>query len=83
MPKKSWTSSKKPATASSRPYKEFIIFDIVCRNFVDILCKTEAVNELDVNQARKELERFVRNPETLSIWSREFFLDVATRIRFV
>jgi hypothetical protein len=44
---------------------------------------TDAVNKLDVNQARKEVERFVRNPETLSIWSREFFLDVTARIKVI
>lgn len=44
---------------------------------------TEAVNKLDVNQARKEVERFVRNPENLSIWSREFFLEVTARIRVI
>ena len=43
----------------------------------------EAVDKLDVNQARKEVELFVRNPENLSIWSSEFFLDVATRIKVV
>ena len=49
-------------------------FGIVCRNFVDILCQkifkdllTDAVNKLDVNQARKEVKRFVRNPENLAI----------------
>jgi predicted nucleotidyltransferase component of viral defense system len=44
---------------------------------------TNAVDKLDVNQARKEVELFVRNPENLSIWSREFFLDIATRIKIV
>jgi hypothetical protein len=43
---------------------------------------TESVNQADVNQARKEVERFVKSPENLSIWSHEFFLDVATRIKF-
>ncbi|MBW2310327.1 MAG: nucleotidyl transferase AbiEii/AbiGii toxin family protein [Deltaproteobacteria bacterium] len=41
-----------------------------------------AIHSLDVGQIRKEVEPFVRNPEALSIWSREFFLDVVTRIRF-
>ena len=42
-----------------------------------------AVNHLDVDQARKEVEPFIKNPENLSIWSRDFFLDVASRIKFV
>jgi len=42
---------------------------------------TETVNQLDVDQARREVLPFVKNPETLAIWSREFFLDVVRRIR--
>jgi len=49
--------------------------------FKDLL--TEGINNLDVDQARNEVEPFVKNPENLSIWSREFFLDVASRIKFV
>ncbi len=50
-------------------------------NFKELL--TNAVSKLDVNQARKEVEVFVKNPENLSIWSCDFFLDVASRIRVV
>jgi predicted nucleotidyltransferase component of viral defense system len=39
------------------------------------------INKLDVKQTRREVEPFVKNPENLSIWSREFFLDIATRIK--
>jgi hypothetical protein len=42
-----------------------------------------AVNGLDLEQVRKEVEPFVKNPETLSVWSKEFFLDIVSRIRFV
>jgi len=42
-----------------------------------------AIHGLDVGRTRKEVEPFVRHPETLSIWSREFFLDIVSRIRFV
>jgi hypothetical protein len=41
------------------------------------------INKLDVKRARREVEPFVKNPETLSIWSREFFLDVASRIKVI
>jgi hypothetical protein len=44
---------------------------------------TEAIGRLDVDQARREVLPFVRNPEALEVWSREFFLDVVRRIRFV
>jgi hypothetical protein len=40
----------------------------------------EAVNKLDVNQARREVEPFVRNSDALEVWSREFFQDVIRRI---
>jgi len=41
---------------------------------------TEAVDKLDVNQARREVEPFVKNPEAMEVWSREFFQDVVRRI---
>ncbi|OPY93204.1 MAG: hypothetical protein A4E73_00357 [Syntrophaceae bacterium PtaU1.Bin231] len=40
-----------------------------------------AIDRLDVDRARKEVEPFILNPETLTVWSRDFFLDVAGRIR--
>jgi hypothetical protein len=43
----------------------------------------DTINKLDVKQARREVEPFVENSENLSIWSREFFSDVATRIKVV
>jgi predicted nucleotidyltransferase component of viral defense system len=43
----------------------------------------EAINKLDIDEARREVEPFVKHPENLSIWSRDFFSDVALRIEFV
>ncbi|PKN33819.1 MAG: hypothetical protein CVU61_11935 [Deltaproteobacteria bacterium HGW-Deltaproteobacteria-19] len=40
-----------------------------------------AIDRLDVDRARKEVEPFILNPEALTVWSRDFFLDVAGRIR--
>ncbi len=40
-----------------------------------------AIDRLDVERARKEVEPFILNPETLTVWSRAFFFDVAGRIR--
>jgi hypothetical protein len=39
-----------------------------------------AVDLLDVAMARKEVEPFVRNPETLAAWSTAFFHDILNRI---
>ncbi|HUT72891.1 MAG TPA: nucleotidyl transferase AbiEii/AbiGii toxin family protein [Desulfatiglandales bacterium] len=54
---------------------------LTLERFKDLLI--HAINSLNVEQARKEVEPFVKNPETLSIWSQEFFLDIVSRIRFV
>ncbi len=49
--------------------------------FFDIASK--AVEKLDANQAKREVEPFVKDPETLTVWSREFFHDVIRRIVLV
>jgi len=41
---------------------------------------SRAIEKLNVGQVRREVEPFVKNPETLEVWSKEFFLDVARRI---
>lgn len=43
----------------------------------------KAVEILDIDQARKEVEPFVKNPEGLKLWSHDFFYDVASRIQLV
>jgi len=42
-----------------------------------------AVEALDVERARREVEPFVQDPASLAIWSTAFFQDVATRIRYL
>jgi len=42
-----------------------------------------AVGQLKVDQARQEVERFVRDRSSLKLWSREFFLEIADRIETV
>lgn len=42
-----------------------------------------AIDKLDINQIKKEVEPFVKNPEALDVWSKEFFQDVAKRIALV
>ena len=68
--------------------------DIVCQGyFIAPVCNllsvarekfvaliTEAVDNLDVNQARREVEPFVKNTDALEVWSREFFQNVVKRI---
>jgi predicted nucleotidyltransferase component of viral defense system len=49
--------------------------------FKDLL--NRAVSQLNVERARNEVEPFVKNPQSLSVWSREFFLDVASRINLI
>lgn len=41
---------------------------------------SKAIQKLNVEQARREVEPFVKNPEALEVWSKEFFQDVAGRI---
>ena len=38
---------------------------------------------LHVGQAKKEVEPFIKNADTLAVWSREFFRDIAKRIELV
>jgi predicted nucleotidyltransferase component of viral defense system len=42
-----------------------------------------AIERLPVDKARLEVEPFVNNPDSLEVWSRDFFKDVASRIQFV
>ncbi len=50
-------------------------------DFRGILAGT--IDDLDVESARKEVEPFVRDPLAISIWSKDFFRDVAGRIVLV
>lgn len=40
----------------------------------------DAIACLDIEQARQDVAPFVRDHQTLALWSQEFFRDVATRI---
>jgi hypothetical protein len=51
------------------------------KSFIDLV--RSAIKELDVEQARKGVARFVKNPEALEVWTREFFLDVVRRVVLV
>lgn len=41
------------------------------------------ISELDVESAKDEVYPFVRDKDQLSLWSREFFMEIAHRVRFV
>ena len=41
------------------------------------------IEKVDIDQIRREVERFVKDPAALAIWSKEFFQDVASRIKIV
>jgi predicted nucleotidyltransferase component of viral defense system len=45
-----------------------------------LVLTSKAIEKLNVEQARREVEPFVKNPEALEVWSKEFFQDVAGRI---
>lgn len=42
-----------------------------------------AIDSLDINKARTEVAPFLKDPEVLSIWSRDFFHDIVSRIKLV
>jgi predicted nucleotidyltransferase component of viral defense system len=41
----------------------------------------ERIEALNIEQIRGEVEPFVRNPESLALWSKEFFNELASKIR--
>ncbi len=43
---------------------------------------TQAIDHLDVERSRREVMPFLKQPESVGVWSREFFEDVAGRIQF-
>ncbi len=42
---------------------------------------SQAIENLNIEQARREVEPFVKNPDSLIIWSKPFFQDVVGRIK--
>ncbi len=51
---------------------------LTARKLQDFLQR--AVDELDVEQARREVVPFVKDPRALDVWSQEFFKQIITRI---
>ena len=44
---------------------------------------TKRIDKVDIDQIRLEVEPFVKDAAALTIWSKEFFMDVASRIKIV
>jgi len=44
---------------------------------------TRRIDKVDIDQTRREVEPFVKDASVLAIWSKAFFLDVASRIKAV
>jgi hypothetical protein len=44
---------------------------------------TRRIEKVDIDQVRREVEPFVKDASALAVWSKEFFLDVVSRIRIV
>ena len=41
------------------------------------------IDKVDIDQIRREVEPFVKDAAALAIWSKEFFMDVASRIKII
>lgn len=49
--------------------------------FRDLLARR--IGRVDIDQIRREVEPFVKDAASLALWSKEFFSDVASRIKIV
>jgi len=54
---------------------------LTATEFRDLLARR--IDRVDIDQIRREVEPFVKDTASLALWSREFFLDVAFRIKIV
>lgn len=43
----------------------------------------DRINSLDVSQARVDIERFIADPQSLEIWTRQYFMEIGQRITLV
>jgi len=42
---------------------------------------TKAIETLDVEQAKRDVLPFIADIDCLQVWSKDFFLDICSRIR--
>jgi len=43
----------------------------------------QRIEKVNVDQIRQEVEPFVKDPAFLAVWSKDFFLDIASRIKLI
>lgn len=43
----------------------------------------KTIETVNLDEARKEVEPFVKNPDSLAVWSKGFFIDIIQRIKLV
>jgi hypothetical protein len=43
----------------------------------------KTIETVNLGEARKEVEPFLKNPDSLAVWSKEFFIDITQRIKLV
>ena len=46
-----------------------------------IVLLTERIENLNVEMAKKDVERFIPNPKVLDIWSKHYFLDLIKMLK--
>jgi predicted nucleotidyltransferase component of viral defense system len=44
---------------------------------------TRRISHINIDQTRREVEPFIKDTSSLALWSRDFFLDVTSRIKIV
>jgi len=44
---------------------------------------TQRIERLDVDSAKNDVFRFIADARVLDIWSRDYFMQLANRVRFL
>ena len=43
----------------------------------------EKIDSLHIQRAAQDVSRFLTDPDTVKVWSKEFFTDIARRIQYI
>jgi len=43
----------------------------------------QRIEKVNIEQIKQEVEPFVKDPASLAVWSKDFFLDIASRIKVI
>jgi len=43
----------------------------------------QRIEKVNIEQIKQEVEPFVKDPAFLAVWSKNFFLDIASRIKLI